>query len=104
MSEITKSLEMSLKEVLEMKNPERTFTHDEVKYLAGLKIFEFKGYISTIEYDGSNNILYGHIDKISDLVCYQGATLSEFEEAFYRSVDEYIEFCAEIGKKAERPV
>lgn len=40
----------------------------------------------------------GHIADIGDLVTFEAGTLDELEKQFRLAVDDYIEFCKEVGK------
>jgi predicted HicB family RNase H-like nuclease len=64
---------------------------------------EYKGYSGTIEPELEDNILYGKIAFIRDLVTYEAATLKELEKEFRASVDDYLETCAELNKEPNKP-
>lgn len=62
----------------------------------------YKGYYSFVRYDVKDKILYGRILGISDLVDFHSDNSKSIEDEFHRAVDDYIEFCKEIGKNAEK--
>ncbi len=68
-----------------------------------MKHLKYKGYLGTVEPDFENNILYGKLAFISDLVTYEATTLSELEQEFKTSVDLYLQACVEDGKKPDTP-
>lgn len=41
---------------------------------------------------------HGHIADIDDVVTFEAGTLDELEKQFRLAVDDYIEFCKEVGK------
>lgn len=68
-----------------------------------MKHLKYKGYLGTIEPDLENNILFGKIAFIRDLITYEAKTLSEMEKEFHLSVDLYLEDCKEMNKEADIP-
>lgn len=68
-----------------------------------MKHLRYKGYLGTIEPDLENNILFGKLAFIRDLVTYEATTLSELEKEFRISVDQYLLDCSEINKEADTP-
>ena len=60
---------------------------------------EYKGYTGSIEYDYNDHIYYGSLTNTKDLVSYHGNNPLELYEDFKIAVDDYIEFCKEIGKE-----
>ena len=58
----------------------------------------YKGYMGNIEYSLNDKIHYGQIAFIEDTITYEGFLLSELEDAFHKSVDNYLKFCERVGK------
>ncbi len=65
-------------------------------------LLRYKGYSARPEYSAEDRIFYGTILGISDLVDFQSDSAKELENEFHKAVDEYLAFCAEIGKKPEK--
>ncbi|MEQ2580186.1 type II toxin-antitoxin system HicB family antitoxin [Hominiventricola aquisgranensis] len=65
-------------------------------------ILEYKGYHTKAEVDLEEGIVYGKIEGIRDLVNFESETLEDFEKEFHLAVDDYIEFCKEVGKTPEK--
>ena len=65
--------------------------------------FEYKGYYTKIRYNEEEKWYSGKLEGIRDLVNFGSEKLSEMEQEFHSAVDDYLEFCAEVGKQAERP-
>jgi predicted HicB family RNase H-like nuclease len=61
------------------------------------------GYRGKIGIDVENGILHGTVSGIQDVVTFEGKTVPELVKAFQDSVDEYLTFCDEVGRKPERP-
>ena len=65
-------------------------------------IIEYKGYHSRIRYDVGDKVLHGKIEGIDDLISFESKNVDEIEKEFHEAVDEYLEFCKEIGKTPEK--
>lgn len=68
-----------------------------------MKHLKYKGYLGTVEPDFENNILYGKLAFIRDLVTYEAETLADLEREFKTSVDLYLQSCVEDGKEPDTP-
>jgi predicted HicB family RNase H-like nuclease len=59
----------------------------------------YKGYFGTVNFNSDENIFYGKVFGISDLVNFEGASVKELKESFEESIDDYLETCKELSKK-----
>lgn len=66
-------------------------------------LFSYKGYTGEVEVDGEADVLTGEILNIRDVVTFEGDTVPEVKQAFRDSVDDYLDFCNELGRKANKP-
>lgn len=65
-------------------------------------MIEYKGYTGVVEFDPSINAFHGRVVGLKDVVTFQGSSLDELRHEMAESVDDYLEFCAKIGKAPER--
>ncbi len=65
---------------------------------------KYKGYLGTIEPQLEDNTLYGKVAFIRDLVTYEATTLEKLKQEFEASIDDYLGFCEEQGKKPDTPL
>lgn len=65
-------------------------------------ILEYKGYFSKVQYSSEDNVLYGKIEGIVDLVTFESESCNEIEKEFQLAVDDYLEFCKEVGKSPDK--
>ena len=65
-------------------------------------VLEYKGYYTRVEFDSEAFVVRGKIEGIKDLVNFECADLLCVEEEFHNAVDEYLEFCKEIGKEPDK--
>ncbi len=68
-----------------------------------MKYLEFKGYTGSIEYSREDNLLYGKVLGIQDLISFEGKTGKELEDDFRNAVKDYLEECNEKGIQPDRP-
>lgn len=63
----------------------------------------YRGYTATIEYDDNDKLWHGKFDKIHDMINFHSFKADEIEREFHNAVNDYLDFCKEIGKKPEEP-
>ena len=66
------------------------------------EVLKYKGYEGSIEFDTDDEILFGIILFINDLVLYAGNTIAELKKDFKLAVDDYIETCRAIDKVPQK--
>jgi predicted HicB family RNase H-like nuclease len=63
---------------------------------------DYKGYTSgPIAFE--EGTLSGTVAGLRDVVHFEGATADELAQAFRDSIDEYLSFCAELGRPPDKP-
>lgn len=62
----------------------------------------YKGYSARAEYSAEDGVFFGRLLGINDLVNFESANAEGLEEEFHKAVDDYLEFCAEIGKQPQK--
>ena len=63
----------------------------------------YKGYSANIEVDLEAEILFGRVLDINDVVTFKAQTLEEARQEFQNSIDDYLEFCQELGQEPDAP-
>lgn len=66
-------------------------------------MFTYKGYTGHVEIDADEGILCGRVLDIDDVVTFKAKTVEEARQEFQNSVDDYLEFCQELGKLPDKP-
>ena len=64
---------------------------------------KYKGYTAQVEIDEVAGILFGKVLDIKDTITFKGDTIAETEQEFHNSVDDYLEWCAELGEEPDKP-
>ena len=62
------------------------------------KIMEYKGYTAESEYSTEDNVYYGKLQDIDDVVLFDGKSLNELELSFHAAVDDYLSCKYQFGK------
>lgn len=63
----------------------------------------YRWYTATIEYDEDDKLWHGTLDGIKDLVNFHAFEIENIEQEFRNAVDDYLDFCREVGKEPEKP-
>lgn len=65
-------------------------------------IIQYQNYYASVHFSAADEVFYGKILGINDLVSFEGASVKELKAAFEEAVEDYLETCAEIGKTPEK--
>ena len=65
-------------------------------------ILQYKGYFSVIHYSAEDQVLYGKIEGIDDLITFESDSTAKIAAEFQNAVDDYLLYCEEIGKAPEK--
>lgn len=63
----------------------------------------YRDYIGAVRFSVEDEVFYGKLEGIRDLVSYEGQSVGELKQAFHEAVDDYLEFCRKKGKEPEKP-
>lgn len=63
----------------------------------------YKGYSARAEYSAEDGVFFGRLLGINDSVNFESANAEGLDGEFHKAVDDYLAFCAEIGKKPQMP-
>lgn len=66
-------------------------------------MLNYKGYSGHLEVDIEAGIIFGRVLDIRDVVTFKGNTPAEAIQAFHDSIDDYLEFCQELGQVPDKP-
>ncbi len=59
---------------------------------------KYKDFVATLEYSDADDVFYGKILGINDLILFEGSSTDELKSAFKEAVEDYLELCEEVGK------
>lgn len=60
-------------------------------------------YSINIVFDAEADIFHGEVVNMRDVITFQGKSTDELKQAFKDSIEDYLEFCSELGENPEKP-
>lgn len=63
---------------------------------------EYKGYHASIIFDAEDNLFVGSVIGIIDSLSFHGETVGELIGAFHECIDDYLDYCRELGKEPNK--
>ena len=67
-----------------------------------MNVMSYKGYAARIEFDAEDEIFFGNIAGISDVIGFHANTVEDLKSTFHEAVDDYLETCRKIGKEPQK--
>ena len=61
-------------------------------------VIKYKEYIGSVHYSAEDDVFYGKLEGIDDLISFEGDSVIELKHAFKEAVDDYQAICKETGK------
>jgi predicted HicB family RNase H-like nuclease len=65
-------------------------------------ILQYKNYYAAVHFSAPDEVFYGKILGINDLISFEGSSVKELKTAFKDAVDDYLDMCTEIGKAPDK--
>lgn len=62
----------------------------------------YKGYLGSVQYSAADEVFYGKVEAINDLVTFEADTAKQLRSEFEQAVDSYLELCAAMGKTPDK--
>lgn len=66
-------------------------------------MLEYKGYYGSANYSDEDEVFWGKLEFIRDLVTYEADTAKGLRPAFQEAVDDYLQTCEATGREPNRP-
>jgi predicted HicB family RNase H-like nuclease len=63
----------------------------------------YKGYVGIFRIDDDADVIRGQVVNTRDTITFQGQSVAEAVKAFHESVDDYLDFCKDLGEAPEKP-
>ncbi len=64
---------------------------------------EYKGFKAKVEFSADDDVFFGRLIGIRDIVTFEGQTVDQLKESFKEAVDFHIEVCEKTGEKLKKP-
>lgn len=62
-----------------------------------------KGYTARVEFDPDDNLFFGRVLGVRDVITFHGETVAELHADFEAAIDHYLSVCAKSGVSPEKP-
>lgn len=59
----------------------------------------YKDFIASVHFSSDDNVFFGKIEGINDLISFEGESVEELNQAFQDAVEDYLEICRENSKE-----
>ena len=66
-------------------------------------MLKYKGYYSEPKYSSEDEVFYGVVEGINDLVTFEAENAHELKDEFINAVEDYLVTCREMDKSPEKP-
>ena len=63
-------------------------------------VMQYKSFIGCVHFNADDEIFYGKIEGINDLVTFEGESVKKLKKAFEEAVEDYLQLCEQVGKPA----
>jgi predicted HicB family RNase H-like nuclease len=58
-----------------------------------INMLTYKGYTGSVHYSAADNVFFGKVEGVNDLITFEGETEQELKNAFRYMIDEHIKDC-----------
>ncbi|MFA5816868.1 MAG: type II toxin-antitoxin system HicB family antitoxin [Bacteroidales bacterium] len=65
-------------------------------------VIKYKEYFGTVHFSAEDEVFYGKIEGVDDLVSFEGKTVEELKQAFIEAIEDYDELCIKTGKSGKK--
>ena len=62
----------------------------------------YKGFSARVEFDADDNIFFGRVLGVEDIIGFHGETVKELTEDFHNAINHYLEVCIQRGENPQK--
>ena len=70
--------------------------------MKAIDVLTYKGFIGSVRFSAQDDVFFGKIEGVNDLITFEGNSVKELKDAFYFVVDEHIRDCENENIPAEK--
>jgi predicted HicB family RNase H-like nuclease len=63
----------------------------------------YQDYTGVFAYDEEADLFHGRVIGLRDVVTFEGRSIDELKSALADSVEDYLDFCKELGQEPDKP-
>ncbi|MBW8284754.1 MAG: type II toxin-antitoxin system HicB family antitoxin [Rhizobium sp.] len=67
-----------------------------------MNVMTYKGFSARIAFDAEDEIFFGNLAGIADVVGFHAESVDELKQAFHEAVDDYVETCRKLGREPHK--
>ena len=64
---------------------------------------EYRGYYGSISYSEEDNLLFGKVENIRNLISFEGNDVNSMRKSFEEAIDDYLALCEQKKVEPETP-
>lgn len=68
-----------------------------------MNLMHYKEYVAQVTLDEDSGLLHGRVMNTRDIITFEAKDLPRLRKEFERSVQDYLDWCRELGREPERP-
>ena len=61
--------------------------------MKAIDILTYKGFIGSVHFSAQDDVFFGKVEGINDLITFEGDSVKELKDAFHYVIDEHINDC-----------
>jgi predicted HicB family RNase H-like nuclease len=61
-------------------------------------ILKYKDFIGTVHYSTEDEVFFGKLEGIDDLITFEGNNVDQLKRSFQEAVEDYLAICKSVGK------
>lgn len=65
-------------------------------------VISYKDYLASVHYSNEDDVFFGKILGIDDLITFEGQSVNELKDALKDAVEDYLQICKAQNKPAEK--
>lgn len=65
-------------------------------------VLKYKEYSANVHYSSVDDVFFGKVSGIRDLISFEGCSVSELKEAFKGAIEDYLETCKQLNKLPDK--
>jgi predicted HicB family RNase H-like nuclease len=63
---------------------------------------KYLDYTATIRYSSEDEVFFGKVIGLNDLITFEGTSVAELKQAFKEAIDDYLETCKSLDKSPDK--
>lgn len=65
-------------------------------------IIKYKNFIGSVRFSAEDEVFFGKIEGIDDLVTFEGYSVTDLKKSFMEAAEDYLELCRKKNKSSEK--